>query len=225
MKLDDIDTSRFLEDPKKNLFVERMIARSPVFNLEIPRVNKKKLLVYLVLTYDKESYFRKDIKSYLERKYNAGIAAGFSVTDNTFGKEVEDVLVGENDKFNRALIQYVSLQYDIEYGRLIVYELNYYKMLEQSIKKWDERGNLKSLIEGTAGDIRKLEADIFGGEEVLNVRKALYEGTAQSRLRFRPEDIAEGIIMNQLKDLSPWGDYNLDFANVVTFVGDKEPKK
>jgi hypothetical protein len=223
MTLNDIDTSKFLEDPKSQSFVENMIKRSKVFDLHIAKLKQKTILTYLVLVYDKESYFRKDIKSYLERKYKAGILVGFHMSDGRFDKEVEEVLIGENEDFNRALVQYISLQYDVEYGRLVVYEHNYYKMLDTAIKKWDDKGNLKSLIEDTANDIRKLEIAIFGGEEIINTKRALYEGTAQTGLRIRPEDIVERISMNQLEDLSPWGNYNLSSANVVKFVGDKQP--
>jgi hypothetical protein len=226
MKLDQIDTSRFLEDPKKHFFIEKLIERSKIFNFKIPRVSHKKALIYLVLMYDKESYFRKSIPNFLQRKYEAGITAGFKLQDNNeFSSETEEVMLGFNDDFNRAVVEYVSIFYNLEYAKLIVYELNYYKIIKDSFTKFDIKGNMKNMLDKMSNEISELEEKIFGGQEAINMRKALYEGTARSRLKLRPEDMIDEFAINKLRHLSPWGDYNLDSANVVKFVGDHVPKE
>lgn len=226
MDIKNIDTSKFLEDPQKRDFVKNMESRSSAFVFDISSVDYKKSLIYITLMYDKESYFRKGISNYLERKYEAGITAGFVLQpDNQFAKPVESALIGNRDEFNRAIIQYISLQYDLEYAKLVVYELEYYKLLMRAMKEMDRKGDTKKQIDSINNEIRELEKKIFGGEEVINVRKALYEGTARTRLRLRPEDMNDEYAINKLTNLSPWGDYNLDIANVVNFAGDETPKE
>jgi len=221
MELKDVDTSKFLENPKKEDFVDRMIKRSPVFNLNINRVNTKKVLTYLTLVYDKESYFRRDIKSYGSRKTQAGITAGFSLRKTSdFDPYVEKAMLGENPSFNKALVQYLALLFDIEYTRLIIYELNYYKKAESATQSLNDKD--KTLFDKLALDMRQLEVDIFGGEETISARKALYEGTAQTRNNLRIEDKNKEYKLNGLHDSSPYG--KLYFQTFPTFAGDKPPR-
>lgn len=224
MNLKDINTSRFLADPNKDDFVDRMTEMSPVFNFNISRVNHKKALTYIALMYDKESYFRKDIKRYLERKYKSGIAAGFSVDDDgTFHeKAVEKMLLGGFDDFNKAVVQYAVLQYDLDYARLVVFELNLHKFLLKAMTKMDEKGDLKKQMDALTKDINDIEKRIFGGDETINMRKALYEGTSQTRLRLRPEDALDEFKVTGLADWSPYGKgYK---PEGIKFVGDTIPE-
>jgi len=224
MTLNDIDTSRFLCNPRKADFVENMKNMSNVFDLNISRVNTKKLLIYIALMYDKESYCRKEIKRYLERKTKSAILAGFVLNDDgMFSREVENVLVGQNNSFNKAVVQYAVLQFDIEYAKLVVYELNLHKLLISSMGKWDDKGNAKKQMDDLSAEIAGLELKIFGGEEVLSMRKALYEGTTRTRTKLKPEDVLDEYKIHQLKDWSPYGK-GYEIEN-ITFVGDQLPKE
>lgn len=224
MTLDQIDTSKFLVDPKSKDFVKSMHELSDVFDFKLYKANQKKFLVYLTLVYDKESYFRKDVKNFIQRKYEAAVCADLRLNeDGHFAREVEDVIVGQNSEFNRAIVQYVSMQFNLEYAKIVVYEFNLYKKIQESFSKFDDKGLMKNLIDDLSNDISELEKKVFGGEEVTNVRKALYEGTNKSRLNLRPEEMLEEYAINKLRHLSPWGNYDLDQIQ-VNFVGDEIPK-
>lgn len=220
MKLESVDTKKFLEDPKKEDFERRMANRSPVFKLKIDKVNTKKALTYITLVYDKDSYFRKDIKEYYNRKKEAAICAGFKF-DNSFHPVVEKVLLGENESFNKAVVQYVSLMYDNDYKQLVVLEYNFNKLMFTAYTSWDDKVN--KLIEDMRKKIEYLENKIFGGNETINARKALYEGTEQTRLKLRPEDVVDEYVIDGLMDWSPYGkSYK---PEPLHFIGELPPQK
>jgi len=230
MLLKDIDTSKFLVNPKNPEFKQEMIKLSNVFDFSwggpnrLKAVSHTKALTYIALVYDKNSYFRKDIKKYLQRKYMAGEVAGFVIKEDGTFKEgaVENALIGENEYFNKAVIQYAVLQYDIEYAKLVVYELNLHKLLLEAMNAWDKKGDAQKQIETLSSEIAALELKIFGGEETLTARKALYEGTARTRVKLRPEDVQKTSKIRALQDWSPYGkDY---IPEMIKFVGDKTPK-
>jgi hypothetical protein len=225
MTLDQVDTSRFLVDPKKKNFIDEMVKLSNIFDFSVRGIGHKKLLIYITLMYDMWSYFRRDVKSFPQRKYEAAVCAGFALKeDGTFDDKIERVLVGSDDDFNKAVVQYVSLHYNLEYAKLVIYEYNYYKLIHKSFSQFDDRGNMRKLIDDLSNDINALEVKIFGGEETMSARKALYEGTSRSRLNLRPEQMVEEFAINKLRHLSPWGNYDLSRAAEVNFVGDSLPK-
>jgi hypothetical protein len=226
MTIENIDTSKFLVDPRKTSFIKTLIKSSIVFDIEIKGVSQIKALTYLILMYDKESYFRKEIKNFLQRKYEAGITSGFALDgEDHFIKEAEDMMLGGNESFNRAVTQYVSMQHSLEYAKLVVYEINFYKLIKDSFSSFDKKGDTKKLIDSISAEINELEEVLFGGKEAINMRRALYEGTARSRLNLRPEDIHEEYAINKLRHLSPWGNHDLSTATEVNFVGDEVPKE
>ena len=221
MKLANIDTTKLIEDPKKQDFEQRMIDRSPVFDLKINRVNSKKILTYLVLMYDKNSYFVKNIQSHSRKKREVAECVGFSFNkDGKLAKEIEDCLLGKNKDFNKAIIQYASLSQDIEYKQYIVLDFNYDKMLLEALTSFGKQED--DLIDKTKNKLLSLTKSIFHGEETKDLRKALYEGAEQTRLKLRPEDIVERYAEDKLVDWSPYGkDY---IPEPVEFIGELPPK-
>ena len=73
MQLKDIDTRKFLINPKQKGFESMMLALSPVFHFKIDKVSRKKALTYLTLMYDKNSEIRRDVGEYAQRKYIASL--------------------------------------------------------------------------------------------------------------------------------------------------------
>ena len=77
MELKHITTTKFIADPKKGGFVRQMTDLNPVFDIRI--VDKRKWLTYLTLMYDPRSEIRRNVRDYMNRKYDAAIISG-SVT-------------------------------------------------------------------------------------------------------------------------------------------------
>ena len=225
MNLEDINTSKFLVDPKSDHFVDKMKKLSDVFDLDMSDFSIRKGLTYITLMYDKNSYFRKEIRDFMNRKFEAGMAAGFKLQENKmFPRKVEECMIGVHPSFNQAIIQYAAMQYDMKFIKLISYELNFYKLARDSFMEYDDIGKIKKTMDELSNDIERLQVEIFGGKETDDLIRMLYQGTASIRLRLRPEDMVDEFGINKLRYMTPWGNYNLDNANVVNFVGDKIPK-
>jgi hypothetical protein len=217
----DIDTSRFLVDPQSKTFLKDMKALSDVFDMESTR----KALIYITLMYDKESYYRKEIGNLMDRKFACGEAAGFPLQDNErFNEIVEEAMLGKHASFNKAVVQYAAMQYDLKFIKLISYELNFYRFNTTYMSIGDKDGKIKRQINELEVEITALQREIFGGDETKDLLKALYQGTAASRLRIDPEGSMDEFSVNRLAYTTPWGNYKLDKANVVNFVGDSVPK-
>jgi hypothetical protein len=215
MNLDKITVKGLLFNPKEKDFDKSMIKRSEVFNFKDERIN-----AYIILAYDLQSEFRRNISEYLRRKTEVGDIVGFKRINGYFEKKIEDMLVGQNEQFNKAVVQYVSWMFDREYKHLVVLEFNYVKLALRSFTEWDTKIN--ELMTDMKKEMEVIETKLFGGEEVTNMRKALYSGTERTRLRIRVEDVLDEFKINGLEDWSPYGDYK---PEPIKFVGDKIPKK
>jgi hypothetical protein len=217
--LSKINTSRFIFDPKKNGFELEMVDRSYVFDLESER---KQWLTYITVVYDLNSEIRRNTREYNQRKIEGAQIAGFNMVDGEFQKGVEDVLLGKNEDFNRAVVQYVYYNYNNDYKLLYVLEESYNRAIfDQGSKlKVVSEKDRKNLTE-TKLQIEELEERLFGGHETLDMRKALYEGTENIRTRMlRKEGEMEEYEINGLDGFSPYGKYR---PEKLTFVGDRIP--
>jgi len=176
MNLESIDTSRFLVDPKQRDFVDKMKSLSPVFDFSIKNSSQTKVLTYITLAYDKNSYFVREIKSFMRRKFEVAVASGFKLdTNKKLSQFVEELITGKHKAFNRAVTRYVILQNDIEYSRLMLYDYAFYKIFYASFDTFDSQGKTKKLLDDLASDIELLQKKLFNGDEVKSIVSALYE--------------------------------------------------
>lgn len=228
MELKHLDTSKFRFDPKKPTFEEDLIKESKVFDLSLKGINRKKALTYIVLMWDINSEILRSGKDYIVRKYESATAAGFNLHEvdtstgkrMVFSKAAEDLFVGENEHFNKAVIQYVSFMHSLEYIRYVVLTYQYNKLAQESLKSMSDKDN--TFMRNMLDDMRELEKGLFSDEEVKSVRKSLYEGTSRTLLKLRPEDEVDEYAINGLADWGPYSDY---IPNKLYFVGDEIPKE
>ena len=222
MDLSNIVTLKLLFDPKKEGFEQEMIDRSPVF--DIKSIDRRKALTYIILAFDINSEVRRNQRELLQRKSIAAQIAGFKTTNNFFDEDAEDMIVGENDEVNKAIVEYVYLMFNNDYKLLYVLEERYnetmalYKTTARAFSEGDRKHltNMKEQIE-------EIESVLFGGTEVLNVRKALYEGIDGARLRIRAEDRVENKKLDPTLDIfNPFPGYK---TPKLRFAGDKIPDK
>jgi len=222
MNLSNIDTSKFLADPKSETFEKDLIKRSKVFNIKVKGVERKQVLTYLVVMYDFYTELRRNIKEYIERKITAAEIAEFPTTENNrFTSEIEDLLIGKNAQFNKAVIEYVSYMYDRDFLHLIVVE-DQFKEFTTGMYFQKECGkDFNKVINDLKQNMEVIEDKLFGGKETINLLKALYEGTATVKLKVRIEDVNDEFQKNGLKDFSPYGNY---VPEDLKFVGDEIPE-
>ena len=198
------DYSRFLYKPFSEETV-KLLEKYPEFQFDVP--DKQKVINYLILLYDLASSEVKNHSDRLyERKKFSALKAGFKLNkEGHFENWVEDILVGENDSFNDAMIRFVrffalpDLPAHTAYNEMIDHEFT-------SAAKEKDSKIIKIIminIDELRGKIESLERKIFTGEETENVRKALYRLMEKQRLP-RPEIIAKDIENKDLKLPDPY---------------------
>lgn len=177
------------------------------FQFSVP--DKPKMCAYIVLLYDINSDLKRNYPDNLyERKRNAALSAGFTITDGHFPGWVEDILVGDNDKFNDAALRFVRMFGLPDMPAYLAYTEILHKQVSAALKETDEK-KLKIIqenIESSRTMVAQLERKMFGGEEVESVRAALYRLAEKQRLNLRPEHKAQQIETKTLSLPDPYYD-------------------
>lgn len=221
LKLENIDTSLFVIDPKKADFVERM-QKIEQFNFRVEKLSTKKILTFIVLCYDLKSELLHMYKSYHHRKREAAIIAGWELDANgRLPKLVEYILLGNHASFNKAVVHYCFMSKNPYFIRLATLEFNYSKKAAESYEKYDKA--LHELLANMEKDIVLLREKIFGGDEVEKMRQALYDELEETKNLLTLEDRVERIEKGTLeKEFNPYEkDYSVER---LTFEGDELPE-
>lgn len=222
MELSRISTKRFLVDPKKKNFIEALIKISPVFDINIPRVSKKKSLVYMTLMYDVNSELQ-NIKEVKRRSYTAAETAGFVTDkDGRFSEEVLSMLIGRCAIFNKAMIEYVSRTSNPLWKHRVVTEFQYNRLADESVdpQKGFDKDTFK-LLDDLRKKIGELDEQIFNGQTLPDIKKSFYDGLAKSVDSLRMEAVNETYAENGLVEWTPYPNYT---HRKVKFVADEIPE-
>ena len=181
-------------------------------------VDKLKLFRYVVLMYDMNSPLRLEYPDFWERKKVACVHVGFrSDKKGMFDKNVEAVLIGENNYVNLAVTKYVMLHGLPEYSALIAYQSGMYFEVLKTLRGTINPTITKN-IEFIRIKIKELTEILYGGGETLNARRALYSGIEKDRFPL-PDDVIKRLNQgDSLDDYNPYGDYKVD---KITFKGDE----
>ena len=181
-------------------------------------VDRLKLFRYVVLMYDMNSPLRLEYPDFWERKKVACVHVGFrSDKKGMFDKNVEAVLIGENNYVNLAVTKYVMLHGLPEYSALIAYQSGMYFEVLKTLRGTINPTITKN-IEFIRIKIKELTEILYGGGETLNARRALYSGIEKDRFPL-PDDVIKRLNQgDSLDDYNPYGDYKVD---KITFKGDE----
>jgi hypothetical protein len=221
MKLETLNTKKFLHDPQSPDFLKGL-EKHKEFQFISPNISKTKICTYIVLMYDPASELRRDIQFYPERKSVAAETAGFKKGGNGYySKGVEAIFVGKDKEVNAAIAKYLWLTYDIRFSRYAVLEVVYFKLSAQALMDYDK--DIDLLSGRVKNEIIQLENEMLGGDEVADMRKALYAQGEQTLVKLRPEDIVKKIEEDGgLEEFSVYGDYKVDG---LKFEGDELPEE
>lgn len=171
-------------------------------------VDKKKSIIYLILMYDLNSPLIKQYPDIIERRLKIAELAEFPKKKNVFVQEYEDLMVGDNENFNKASYQYIRSFGSPEFIALQMFWKYFGEQYVNSSKIYSQKdykesiANIKSLLI----DINNLTDEIFSGKESINMRMALYKGMEKDIKMPRPEAIAMAENLDELI-LNPYGDY------------------
>jgi hypothetical protein len=174
-------------------------------------VDKKKAVIYLILFYDLKSPFIQRYPDVIERRLRCADIAEFPKKDKVYDKKYENLIVGDNEKFNDISFAYIKSFGSPEYVALHIFWKYFGEQYLKSSKTFEQKeykdsiANIKSLL----NDINKLTEDLFSGHESLNMRMALYKGIENENKLPRPETIAQAEDVKELIN-NPYGKYEVE---------------
>lgn len=208
VKKDNIDVSVLMFDPWSKETVSRL-EENDEFKQPFG-IDKQKVISYIILVYDLKTQLRKEYPFFNQRKVVAAELAGFpKKKDGKFTVEYENVLIGKNERVNKAISKYIRLFYNPKY-LMLVYYWSILSLEFENINNKKESSDFKNTI----ANIEKLEAKIveceeflYGGQEQRDAVQALYEEVEKEKLAIRPEDIAMSDNVDELIGEGPYGGY------------------
>ena len=209
LSIDEIDTSKFIYDPKAKGFVEEM-QKEEMFDFRMkptrPVLTEKAALTYICLMYDLNSKFLEKELDIIKRKEIVGKMCGFPYTDEEgFSKYAIELMSGQVPVFNDALTHYLYLSNSIFLQRLASLEYNYEKEIRKSFDEYD--GKKHDLLDKELAGIVKMREKIFGGHESHELHKALSKKLRKISQQLRIEQVNEELKINPvLAGYSPYFD-------------------
>ena len=223
MNLDEINTEKFFYDPKDKDFVENLQKASDVFSGDLGEVSRKKTLTYTALMYDFHSELRKNISVVPQRRMLAALAAGFKLNnENRFSKTLEDVVCGANPVAARMAAEYCLLSQGNDYMAYTFYQRVFTEIVSSNDSKSFK--DIVPLIAKIRSEIEAIENKMLGGDDTLNMRKAIYLSSKQIRLNLQMEDIVDRLISgDDLQEFNPYPDNYI--PNKLTYAGEGVPEQ
>lgn len=220
----DINRKDYLYDPlSKTLFDELSEQYEEFAGLENSKFKrwKNEICKFIVLCYDANGNLFKKYQDLMERKRLAAILAGFKTGANgRYKGEVEDIIMLQHEVLAKCVMRYVIAQGSPNIisivAELTVIAIETYAIQTGTSKKVkDSIDNIRSATK----EIERLKTVIYGGDELENVAKYLYENVMAEAL-YRPESFVKRLDSGDtLADCNPYGeDYEVD---EMRFVGDE----
>jgi hypothetical protein len=197
MLLKDINTSKFVFDPKSKDFEEKVLLEVDSADLSKDR---KKWFTYLSIVYDPASEIRRNHREYIQRKFIAAQIAGFELDESgRFSNKTEEKLLKQDRNFNKVVCNFcrVILNKDYELYELLIEKFNLeIRKRQDSGEPLDETG--RKNLQAMKADIEELEIKIFGGEESVGLKDQLYNHL----LEFLLDKYHQGIEVHKNSDKS-----------------------
>ncbi|HEX9826282.1 MAG TPA: hypothetical protein VGA80_06755, partial [Flavobacteriaceae bacterium] len=123
MKLETLDLSGCLYDPRKSSLLNDISIHKEFAHPLSYNIPRKAMVTYIVLIYDVASPLRREIRDLGARKLMALELAGFSPEKNArFKRHIELLLEGKNQEVTAMIVKYLTLLNDPTWTRLCIYE-------------------------------------------------------------------------------------------------------
>jgi len=151
-------------------------------------IDNNKLMLYIILVYDKNSPYRKKFSDVLKRKVEVAHDVGFkTMEDGNFESLVEDFLRGNNRTVNRKIVEYVRMHRNFKYSYLVTIESSYYNLMLDILG-----GETKKIITAkeVQGELEDTLLEILNQDNNPFLKNEILRYIEDERLKLRPEDIA-----------------------------------
>lgn len=208
MELKDIDTSKFLYDPKRKESYQKLFRFKEFFGA------KEKVIQYIILMYDvSNDEVRNEYPFYPNRKKEVCRMIDLKIT-----KDVEDMLIGKKPEVNAMIVKYISLFNNPDLLNLASFYEIYIFLNQKAFSGEFSSAEIKD-IEKVNASIKQLTENIFHGKDETELRLELYKTVREQALGIRPEEIAEKLARGEDPlDFNPYGKYK---PGKMKFIGDK----
>ena len=153
-----------------------------------PEIDNEKVMQFIMLTYDKNSPYRKKFPDVLKRKIEVAHDCQFKITDGgVFESATEDFLKGKNRIVNRKIVEYVRLHRSFKYSFLVSMENAYYTLMLEILG-----GDTKNVMKAKElrDELEESVMEIFNDDTNSFIKDELLRYMETERLELRPEDIA-----------------------------------
>jgi hypothetical protein len=200
-----------------------------MFKRDIGKLNPIECFRFIFYMYDIKSPIHEipDL-DWFGKKFEAAEAAGFELKKDKqgylrFSTSVMDALLGKNEGFNDAIVDYLGWANSYEWTESVY--------LDETAMRY-----VKEALGGTRGDKTTIKAvqDIyerlavlrkkmlFGNEDTEDLMRRIYHRIEESRLMIKPEDYARRLESgDDLSEDSPYGSNYV--VGKIRFIGDKIP--
>lgn len=103
-------------------------------------IDDNKVLLYVILMYDKNSPYRKKFADVLKRKIEVAHDTEFpTIEGGNFEPPVEDFLKGRNEKVNKKIVAYVRMHRNYKYSYLVTIDESYYSLMLDILGRRDKK--------------------------------------------------------------------------------------
>jgi len=198
--------STWLYDPDDPNLVATVEADIEEFRFTCP--DKERLIKYTIWCYDPHTDLLKlFVHDFSRRKYESGIKAGFMLNpDGKFDPWVEDCMVGANERYNDALVAFVTRFNVADLPAYVMYREIFFTEMKATMVAGDSKAKREAMANAETARVRlmELERRLFTGDEVLEIRNALYVKAEKMLLQLRPEAMARAIEKKELNMADPY---------------------
>lgn len=220
--LEELDTSRFFNNPKSVSFAQQLKRKNKAFIIDIEAgLPEGRVLKYIALMYDPASELRNNVQHLPSRKRICAKVAGFEMEDRKFSPSVEKMLTGGYKKVNEAIVAYCFLTFNIYFVAHAAYQDMYFRAIKESFEGYDKESirNLQDLQSRLISN----EKAILGGDESGEMIKALYKATSRIDLGINPESIVKKLEAGE--DLDEMNPYEAGYKpSKIRYAGAELPK-
>ena len=219
----EINRKDYLYDPFSKSLFDDLASRYVEFE-ELEKKWKKwksEICKFIVLCYDANGNLFRKYQNLMERKRLAAILAGFKTGANgRYKEDIEKIILLQEETLAKCVMRYIIAQGSPNIIAMVaeltvIASETFALQTGSSSKIKDSITNIRT----ATVEIDRLKTILYGGDELENVAKYLYEDVMVQAL-YRPESFVKRIDGgDELDDCNPYGEgYKVD---KMKFIGDE----
>lgn len=162
-----------------------LLSKFDSFNKRIPKINKTKLVRWILLLYDKMTPFNQ-ITNLIKRKITVADYVGFDIEEPT--DELKKLLSGEIKEVNKMITDFLIMHRSSKYALVKANEQLFYNEL-QKVLDGDKSTNINTYEK----NLEKSILELSNGDNNLNLQNQILDNIFIERLELSPEAIGKRI--------------------------------